>query len=309
MANDLAVSEIQANLEETIAKTKLNGQIVSRLMNEVLRKDEHYGVIPGTQKPTLLKSGAEKLAFTFRLDPQYQTEIKDLGNGHREVIVTCTIYSIEAGKRLGSGSGSCSTLESKYRYRGNAYEITELSIPKDYREQKDKYRKDGYGAKNIDGEWKWVHFTGERAENPDLADQYNTVLKMAQKRAFIASILTVLAVSDMFTQDVEDFVQTPDGSVNRQTGEIVEPKKQTPKTDTKPKESSEEKLTKVLAEVEKIKNSKEANQTKIEKLNKYMDRWDSLADELPESVYGDGMRALQELYAEVMNQDAKAEAF
>jgi hypothetical protein len=41
--------------------------------------------------------------------------------------------------------------------------------------------------------------------NDDLADSYNTVLKMANKRALVAGILNVTAASDVFTQDLEDF--------------------------------------------------------------------------------------------------------
>lgn len=36
------------------------------------------------------------------------------------------------------------------------------------------------------------------------ADMYNTVLKMAKKRAFVDAILTCTAASDCFTQDIED---------------------------------------------------------------------------------------------------------
>ncbi len=43
-----------------------------------------------------------------------------------------------------------------------------------------------------------------RKENPDIADTYNTVLKMAKKRAFVDASLTATAASDIFTQDVED---------------------------------------------------------------------------------------------------------
>ena len=30
-------------------------QKIQQIMNSVMKKDEHYGIIPGTQKPTLLK--------------------------------------------------------------------------------------------------------------------------------------------------------------------------------------------------------------------------------------------------------------
>jgi hypothetical protein len=46
--------------------------------------------------------------------------------------------------------------------------------------------------------------TEGRVPNPDLADTYNTVLKMADKRALIAAVLNGTAASDVFTQDVED---------------------------------------------------------------------------------------------------------
>ncbi|TGL58589.1 hypothetical protein [Leptospira jelokensis] len=326
MPNDVLVPEIQMNLEEAISKTKLNGQIVQRLMSEVLKKDEHYGVIPGTQKPTLLKSGAEKLAFTFRLDPQYKTEINDLGNGHREVIVTCTIYSSETERRLGSGSGSCSTLETKYRYRGNSFEVTDEEIPLDYKEKKDFYKKQGFGAKQIDNQWRWVRFLGERAENPDIADQYNTVLKMAQKRAFIAATLTVLAVSDMFTQDVEDFLQTPAGTVNRTTGELVDEKNKKPTSkptttnQNKPNGSQpnndppkpehqtpDEKLEKLDGELDSLEESNATREQKIDRLTKLMERWDKLADELTDTVYGKGMQRMQTLFAKY--QDEKGGLF
>ena len=44
--------------------------LIQSIMSRVMKKDEHYGKIPGCgPKPTLLKPGAEKLCFTFRLRP------------------------------------------------------------------------------------------------------------------------------------------------------------------------------------------------------------------------------------------------
>ena len=42
------------------------------------------------------------------------------------------------------------------------------------------------------------------AENPDIADVYNTVLKMAKKRAHVDATLTATGAGDMFTQDLID---------------------------------------------------------------------------------------------------------
>lgn len=49
--------------------------------------------------------------------------------------------------------------------------------------------------------------TEERVENIDIADTYNTVLKMAKKRAHVDAILTVTAASDIFTQDLEENIE------------------------------------------------------------------------------------------------------
>ena len=42
--------------------------------------------------------------------------------------------------------------------------------------------------------------------NADIADVINTVLKIAQKRAYIAATLSATNASEYFTQDLEDFV-------------------------------------------------------------------------------------------------------
>ena len=42
------------------------------LIQNVLKKDYDYGVIPGTAKPTLLKPGAEKICMLFGLTPKYE---------------------------------------------------------------------------------------------------------------------------------------------------------------------------------------------------------------------------------------------
>jgi hypothetical protein len=43
-----------------------------------------------------------------------------------------------------------------------------------------------------------------RVENENLPDTYNTVLKMACKRALVAAVLNGTAASDIFTQDLDD---------------------------------------------------------------------------------------------------------
>lgn len=207
-------SELQtigtANVPMELTSKQVMGQVqlIQEVMRDAMKEGEHYGKIPGCgDKPALLKAGAEKLSLTFRLSPSYKIERLDLANGHREYIITCELRHIETGKLLGAGVGSCSTMESKYRWRSvDTFEVTDMPIPRDSKEKKAEYRKQGFGMKKVDGEWKWVRFTGngERVENPDIADQYNTVLKMGKKRAQVDATLTALAASDIFTQDIDE---------------------------------------------------------------------------------------------------------
>jgi hypothetical protein len=43
-----------------------------------------------------------------------------------------------------------------------------------------------------------------RIPNPDVVGQKNTIMKMAQKRAFVGAILVATGASEFFTQDIED---------------------------------------------------------------------------------------------------------
>lgn len=200
--------------DETQIATKENNQLsinemvaqvtsIQELMNKLLKKDEHYGVIPGTSKPTLYKAGAEKLCTMFRLAPQYIETRRQLDNGHVDYIVKCRLVHIVTNYNWGEGLGSCSTMESKYKYRTD-YEDTGKSVPKDYWENRDANLIGGkeFSTKKFNGSWKIVKKS--KIENPDIADQWNTVLKMAKKRALVDAILTATATSDIFYQDLED---------------------------------------------------------------------------------------------------------
>ena len=65
-------------------------------------------------------------------------------------------------------------------------------------------KKGGCGTKWKDGDAAIEGQSTERVPNDDLADQYNTVLKMANKRSLVAAVLNATAASDIFTQDIEE---------------------------------------------------------------------------------------------------------
>ena len=167
----MAEQELAVRQEERAAmEVRQQVNELQYLMANVLKPGEHYGTVPGTKgKPTLFQSGAEKICLMFKLVPSYSVSREELGGGHREYTVTCTLAQRGSGTVEGSGMGSCSTMESKYRYRNQ-----------------------------------WENGQKRRVENPDIADVYNTVLKMAKKRALVDAVKSTTAASDIFTQDVED---------------------------------------------------------------------------------------------------------
>lgn len=204
-------SRYEFSVEEIIAQA----QKIEDVMKRAMKEDVHYGTIPGTPKPTLYKAGAEKLLLLFRLDPQYHSTENYEEGGHLIVKSVCTLYHITTGQRFGSGEGSCSTRESKYAWRFSKRACPSCgaeAIGKSkaefgggwYCNKKaggcgDGFKPGSEGAKAIEAQRE----VG-KIPNPDIADQYNTVLKMANKRALVAAVLNCTAASDVFTQDLED---------------------------------------------------------------------------------------------------------
>ena len=119
----------------TIVKLKDQILLIQEVMSQVMKEGEHYGVIPGCgSRPTLLKPGAEKLAFVFRMAPSFEINRDDLADGHRGYEVICTLRNIESEKVLAQGVGYCSSMEGKYRFRS---ENTGKPVPPEYWETRD----------------------------------------------------------------------------------------------------------------------------------------------------------------------------
>lgn len=186
----------------------------------VLREQVDFGVIPGTDKPTLLKPGAEKLATFFGLSPRFQAmqTVEDwTGEAHGGEMFFYFHYRCQMMRGenvVAEGEGSANSWEKKYRYRqgmrtcptcGQAALFKSKNKPEYYCWAK----KGGCGAtyplndKRISGQ------DVGQVKNPDVADVVNTLQKMAQKRAYVAAVLLAVNGSEYFTQDVEDYL---DGS-------------------------------------------------------------------------------------------------
>lgn len=186
-----ALAQVQATSRMAVAEIIGHVAMVQEVMRAVMKQDVHYGVIPGTDKPTLLKAGAEVLCMAFRIADTYSVEDLSTENTVR-YRVTCTGTHQVMGHVLGTGMGEASSGEEKYKWRkaNSAQEYDET--PANLRREKHGYnraKKEKFTVQQV------------RTEPADLA---NTVLKMANKRAKMAMVLNVTAASDCFSQDLED---------------------------------------------------------------------------------------------------------
>ncbi len=183
---------------------------VAETIQALLVKGTDYGTIPGTDRPTLLKPGAERICFAFGVYPRYEVVDREIDHdravewtkrkkvwtneyrgdkrytwqeetgtsrGLYRYEVRCTLVRREDGVPVAEGMGLCSTMESRYCDRPR--------------------------------------------------DSENTVLKMAQKRALVAAVLNGFGLSDRFTQDLEDFVADGEAAkpepspAGEETGELA----------------------------------------------------------------------------------------
>jgi hypothetical protein len=163
---------------------------IQEVLRQIMQEGVHYGTIPGTQKPTLYKAGAELLAATFRLriSPEIEADLSSEEEIRYRVRAVATAEG--SGVFLGSHLGECSSHEEKYKWRQAVCDEEFQETEVDHRRRKWKRGKDGaYAIFQV------------RTEPADIA---NTVLKMAEKRALVGVVLQTLAASDCFSQDIED---------------------------------------------------------------------------------------------------------
>lgn len=203
------------DMVQALQRRDFMGQVASRLMREGV----DYGAIPGAgAKPTLLKPGAERLITLFGLSPELQelTVIEDWdgereGRGEPLFYYRYKVRLSRNGILMGEGIGSCSSRESKYRYRTGERVCPSCGKPAIIK-GREEYgggwlcfaRKGGCGAKYRAGDHAIEGQSVGRVLNPDVADIVNTVQKMAHKRALVAAVLMATNASEFYTQDIED---------------------------------------------------------------------------------------------------------
>ena len=210
---------------ERIRLAKVERSRLARIQRAVMTEDVDYGVIPGTSgKPTILKGGAELLNKMAQLHPEYQNDVDFIGPEEGtvpkhllkeypwpmiSVVSHCNL--IRNREIVAQGSGSCSNWEKKYRWR-----VAEKICPECSKSTvikgKEEYgggfvcwkKPGGCGKKWNDAEGGKIWADIGMIPNPEPMEQFNTILKMAQKRAMLAATLTAHAASNIFTQDMDN---------------------------------------------------------------------------------------------------------
>lgn len=172
------------------AEVKDHVNLIQEVLRTVMIEGTHYDTIPGTDKPSLLKPGAEKILTTFRIS--CIPRVEDLSTDD-EVRYRVTVQGVHqtTGIIVGEGVGECSSNEEKYRWRSVVCQAEWDATPEGRRRVK-------YGRKQGGG-----HYEAQQIRTVP-ADVANTVLKMAKKRAMVDMTLTATAASDVFAQDLED---------------------------------------------------------------------------------------------------------
>lgn len=210
--------------EQTEVRLVLKNYIDEHMIVEV-----DYGKIPGTDKPTLLQPGAEKLAEMFNCTPEYTVtqRIEDWATGLFHYEFSCKIVHRQSDKVISEGMGSCNTRESRYRWR-TAKRVCphckkDCINKSKFPPKNDPSAEPGYycyakvggcGAEFTAKDPAIINQEQGRVENDDVASMVNTVLKMAKKRALVdASICLARRYGFQFHQDLEDMgpddIQTP----------------------------------------------------------------------------------------------------
>lgn len=163
---------------------------VSKLINESLEAGIDYGVVPGTgSKPSLLKPGAERLALAFGAHPEYTPVASEVDHDRLITYTKRKKRWLNRHKNDREWEWEEAPGESRGLYRY----IYECKL----------VRHDG----RVLGTGQGVCSTMESKYVDRPRDCENTVLKMAQKRAFIAATLNAFGLSNRFTQDVEDMYE------------------------------------------------------------------------------------------------------
>lgn len=85
-----------------------------QVVQQTLHQGHDFGIVPGTEKPTLLKPGAEKILMMMGLRSEFEIadSTRDFEKGFFQYQVRCRL--IKGDVIITEGLGACNTREKKY---------------------------------------------------------------------------------------------------------------------------------------------------------------------------------------------------
>lgn len=104
--DSVSISQVQQTMQKITQFQKV--------IQDTLHQNHDFGVIPGTNKPTLLKPGAEKLLMMMGLRSEFEIvdSTRDFKEGFFQYQVRCKLFKGEI--LVTEGLGACNTKEKKY---------------------------------------------------------------------------------------------------------------------------------------------------------------------------------------------------
>lgn len=161
VAAEALMAEPRARGSSYVVTSPLTGR------DETLKRGIDFGVVPGTKRPSLYKSGAEKVIMAYGLMCRY----------------------------------SIASQMEQFDPKGGAFfhYLVKCDLVKGFTQPNGEYHEvvyaNGFGEAN----------TGEsRNGSKSGVNAANNTIKMAQKRAMVQAALAVSGLSSMFSQDMED---------------------------------------------------------------------------------------------------------
>lgn len=241
----------------------------------IMKEGHDYGVIPGTDRPTLLQPGADTLCRAGKLvkgEPRIE-KIEDWDRGFFHYEVKMPICR-EDGTPIAWGVGSCNSKESRYAYRW----MPEFKLSDRQRAQArdEGWLKEQRKAKT------GKQYTWYRVPNDDPYSLVNTLLKMATKRAYVSATLAATGAHRVFTQDVGD---AEDEAVIIE-GEVVESSEPPSPPPQRERPAPPEPARAVAGELEDIDKECVAEDGTVDgpKLLAYMKRYDVSSQDLARAI-------------------------
>ena len=210
MGKTLALKKEEQRPQHELSAEDLANQArkVLAIKETIMKPGVHFGTIPGCKKPSLLKPGAEKLCTAFMLQPEFETTCRDDPNR----TINWEKYDYNTKRKIpGSTTG----------YIDYDSSCTLVHIPTG----EVWARKVSGSCNNFESKY--------RGMNP--YDVKNTLAKMSEKRALVAAVLIGTALSDLFTQDIEDMPYLVNGGASAPEPSTSKKPNTKPKPESKPK--------------------------------------------------------------------------